>query len=215
MTADYSVYLVTDRRYARLGRFDEIIESALRGGVSAVQLREKELSGKEFWQSAMEVKGICRQYKVPLIINDRLDIALAVDADGLHLGQSDIPLEIARKVLGTEKIIGISVSNIEQTREALKHAPDYLGVGTVYPTPTKTDTEPPLGLTGLREIRRITALPIVAIGGIKLDNCESIVDAGADGLAVVSGIMAADEPESAARQFRDKLKQAREKKRRE
>ena len=196
---DYSLYLVTDRGLSR-GRSNlEIIEAAVSGGVTCVQLREKDCSTREFIDQALAIKHFLKGRQVPLIINDRLDVALAVAADGIHLGQSDMPLETARKIAGPSMLIGISAESVRDALEAEAGGADYLGVSPVYATPTKTDTAPPLGLEGLREIRQRVKIPLVGIGGLNSANAAEAIRHGADGIAVVSAIVSADDPEKAAR----------------
>ncbi|HBG88058.1 MAG TPA: thiamine phosphate synthase, partial [Marinilabiliaceae bacterium] len=203
---DLSLYLVTDRRLA-LGRpLEEVVEEAVKGGVSMVQLREKDCSSLEFYKLALSLKRCLQAYKVPLIINDRLDIALACDAEGLHLGHSDLPPTIARKVFGKNKIIGISVESIEDALEANTLDVDYIGISPVFSTSTKTDTAAAIGLNGVREITRVSKHPSVGIGGINLQNAEAIIQAGAGGIAVVSALMSAKDPYAAAEQLIKKVK---------
>ncbi|WP_027364896.1 thiamine phosphate synthase [Desulfotruncus alcoholivorax] len=194
MKCDYSLYLVTDR--AVLGSRDlcQAVEDALRGGVTLVQLREKETSSRDFYQIALALKDLTVKYQVPLIINDRLDIALAVDAGGIHIGQEDLPLQVARRILGPEKIIGYSVSNIEEAVYGEKYGADYLGAGPVYHTTTKVVTIQPLGAEGLRDIKKSVSIPVVGIGGINLDNVKEVKKSGADGVAIVSGILGSPDP---------------------
>lgn len=200
-TFDLSLYLVTDRSLS-LGRpLDYIVDEAIKGGVTMVQLREKACSSKEFYELAIRLKSSLRHHNIPLIINDRLDIALACDADGLHIGQDDIPYPIARQILGTNKIIGLSVENVQDAIEANKFDVDYIGISPVFGTPTKTDTAQPLGLNGVREITQISKHPSVGIGGINMSNAQDIIRAGADGISVVSAIMSANEPKLAALQL--------------
>lgn len=198
---DLSLYLVTDRSLS-LGRpLDYVVDEAIKGGVTMVQLREKTCSSKEFYELAIRLKSYLRHHNIPLIINDRLDIALACDADGLHIGQDDIPYPIARQILGTNKIIGLSVENVQDAIEANKFDVDYIGISPVFGTPTKTDTAQPLGLNGVREITQISKHPSVGIGGINMSNAQDIIRAGADGISVVSAIMSANEPKLAALQL--------------
>lgn len=198
---DLSLYLVTDRSLS-LGRpLDYIVDEAIKGGVTMVQLREKACSSKEFYELAIRLKSCLRHHNIPLIINDRLDIALACDADGLHIGQDDIPYPIARQILGTNKIIGLSVENVQDAIEANKFDVDYIGISPVFGTPTKTDTAQPLGLNGIREITQISKHPSVGIGGINMSNALDIIRAGADGISVVSAIMSANKPKLAALQL--------------
>ncbi len=198
---DLSLYLVTDRSLS-LGRpLEYVVEEAVKGGVSMVQLREKSCSSKEFYRQAIAIKACLKPYGIPLIINDRLDIVLACEADGLHIGQSDLPYEVARKILGKDKIIGLSVENIQDALEANKLDVDYIGISPVFGTPTKTDTAKELGLTGVREISLISKHPSVGIGGINSSNAREIIQAGADGISVVSAIMSASDPRLAASQL--------------
>lgn len=195
---DLSLYLVTDRSLALSRPLVQVVEDAIRGGVTMVQLREKNCSSKEFYEQALLLKNCLKPHNIPLIINDRLDIALACDADGLHIGQDDIPYSIARRILGENKIIGLSVENIEDTIEANKLDVDYIGISPVFGTPTKTDTAQALGLDGVRKITQISNHPSVGIGGINNTNTKDIINAGADGISVVSAIMSAKNPELAA-----------------
>lgn len=199
---DLSLYLVTDRSLS-LGRpLVEVVEEAVRGGVTMVQLREKDASTIEFYNLAMQLKGCLHHYNIPLIINDRLDIALACDAEGLHIGQSDMPYAMARKLLGKDKIIGLSVENVQDAIEANSLDVDYIGISPVFSTPTKTDTAVALGLEGVREIMDISHHPGVGIGGINLTNAADIIKAGANGISFVSAIMSAENPEESARQLK-------------
>ncbi len=200
---DYSLYLVTDRGLSRGRTTLDIVKAAVRGGVTCVQLREKECSTLEFVQQALTIKAFLSSPGIPLIINDRLDVAQAVKADGVHLGQTDMPLDRAKAIVGDTMIIGISAESLEDAVEAEKGGADYLGVSPIYATPTKTDTAPPLGLEGLRQIRQTVNIPLVGIGGLNSDNSADAIRSGADGVAVVSAIVAADDPETAA----GKLKQ--------
>ena len=200
---DYSLYLVTNRGLARGRSTLEIVSAAVQGGVTVVQLREKDCSTRDFIEQALTIKEFLKDRGVPMIINDRLDVAQAVKADGVHLGQSDMPLAMAKKILGDSMIIGISAESLQDAVEAEKGGADYLGVSPIYATPTKTDTAPPLGLASLREIRKAVRLPLVGIGGLNRDNAAEVIRSGADGVAVVSAIVAADDPQTAA----DALKQ--------
>jgi thiamine-phosphate pyrophosphorylase len=202
---DYSLYLVTDRDLSRGRATLEIVRAAVTGGVSCVQLREKNCSTAEFIREALEIRDFLRSRGIPLIINDRLDVALAVAADGVHLGQTDMPYQMARDIAGADFLIGISAESLEDAIEAAGQGADYLGVSPIYETPTKTDTAPALGLSGLRAIRKAVDIPLVGIGGLKRDNAASVIAGGADGVAVVSAIVSADDPQSAARQLRDEI----------
>lgn len=202
---DLSLYLVTDRLLS-LGRDMEwIVEESVKGGVTMVQLREKDCSTREFIGLAIRLKQKLAPYNVPLIINDRMDVALAADADGLHIGQSDMPYEMARKLLGKEKIIGLSVENFEQALEANAMDVDYIGISPVFSTATKTDTSQPFGIEGLQKVMGVTKHAAVAIGGINLNNAKEIIQSGANGLAVVSAICSADNPRESALRLKKEI----------
>ena len=210
---DYSLYLVTDRALS-LGRSTvEVVRAAIRGGVSCVQLREKGCSTREFMDEARLLKALLVGTGVPLFINDRLDVALAVGADGVHLGQNDLAIADARRLVGNRMIIGISAESVADAIRAEAEGADYIGASPVFTTPTKTDTAPPLGLDGLRAIRRAVRLPLVAIGGIDADNAAQVLRAGADGLAVVSAIVSAPCPRTAAAALRQQIAFTREEER--
>jgi thiamine-phosphate pyrophosphorylase len=192
------LYLVTDESLCRSRPLTEVVAQAIQGGVTCVQLREKNLPTRDFVARAMAFKALLAPLHIPLVINDRLDVALACEADGVHLGQSDMPVQTARTLLPAHMFIGWSVETAQDVERASNLPVDYLGVSPVFATPTKTDTYTPWGLDGLRQIRTKTALPLVAIGGIHAGNAADVVKAGADGLAVVSAICAADSPAHAA-----------------
>ncbi|WP_029903422.1 thiamine phosphate synthase [Prevotella sp. 10(H)] len=200
---DLNLYLVTDRSLSLNRPLELVIEEAVKGGVTMVQLREKEASTLEFYNLAVRLKEILKPNNVPLIINNRLDIALACDAEGLHIGQSDMPYNIARKILGKDKIIGLSVESIEDAVKANKLDVDYIGISPVFGTKTKTDTAPAIGLEGIKEITKISVHPSVGIGGINLSNAKDIIQAGADGISVVSAIMSAENPQESACQLKE------------
>jgi len=203
LSFDLSLYLVTDRSLS-LGRpLETVVEEAVKGGVTMVQLREKDASTQDFYNMAMRLKSILKPCNVPLIINDRLDIALACDAEGLHIGQKDMPYTVARKLLGKDKIIGLSVESVEDAIEANNLDVDYIGISPVFSTLTKTDTATALGLEGIREITRISGHPGVGIGGINQTNAQDIIQAGANGISVVSAIMSAPDPRQSARQLKE------------
>ncbi|MDR2955683.1 MAG: thiamine phosphate synthase [Prevotella sp.] len=198
-----SLYLVTDQSLSLDRPLKSVIEAAVRGGVSMVQLREKNASTREFYDLAMKVKAYIKPYNVPLIINDRLDVALACNAEGIHLGQNDIPYDIARKLLGKDKIIGLSVESVMDAERANNLDVDYIAISPVFDTPTKTDTSKALGLGGVKDILKITRHRCVAIGGISKENAADIISAGAEGIAVVSAIMSSENPQDSARQLRN------------
>lgn len=196
------LYLVTDRSLSRGRDIRWIVEEAVRGGATMVQLREKECSTREFIELATALKPALSKAGVPLIINDRVDVALAVGADGLHIGQSDMPYPIARKLLGYDRIIGLSVENMQQVGEANKLDVDYIGISPVFSTATKIDTAAPFGLEGLAKAVKLSSHPAVGIGGINLDTAAGVISAGADGIAVVSAIVGAESPFDAAAMLR-------------
>lgn len=193
--------LVTDRGLARGRPLTQIVDAAVRGGVTMVQLREKAATTRAFLEEARALKSLLAPLGVPLIINDRLDIAMAVDADGVHVGQTDLPVEVTRRILGPSKIVGLSISNASQLLRTETAGADYLGIGPIYQQQTKEDADPPLGVEGFRRLRELTQKPLLVIGGLNPDNWAPFLAAGADGIAVVSAIVAADEPGAAARQF--------------
>ena len=194
---DYRLYLVTDRELVGTKEFYESIERAIAGGVTFLQLREKSLSSRDFYHAALELKSLAARYNITFVINDRLDIALAVDADGLHIGQNDLPVEAARKLLGPDKIIGVSAANCEEALAAERGGADYLGVGAVFPTGTKADARK-VSLEKLADIKRKVKIPVVAIGGINEKNAASVMSSGVDGICVVSAILAKEDTKKAA-----------------
>ncbi len=202
---DYSLYLVTDRDLSKGRSLQDVIKAAVKGGVTIVQLREKECSTREFLEIAQDVSNFLKPLNIPLIINDRIDIALAVKADGLHIGQSDMPYELARKLMGPDAIIGLSVESVQDALDAEKLDVDYLGLSPIYSTPTKTDIYHELGLDGIRDIRKISRHPLVAIGGINKANTAEIIASGSDGIAVVSAICSADDPAVAAQDLLEQI----------
>jgi thiamine-phosphate pyrophosphorylase len=203
---DLSLYLVTDRSLSKGRDIEWIVEESVEGGVTMVQLREKDCSTREFIELAIRLKQKLKTYHVPLIINDRLDVVLASDADGLHIGQNDMPYAIARQLLGNKKIIGLSVENMEQARQANLLDVDYIGISPVFDTTTKTDIATPFGLEGIQKVMSFTKHSAVAIGGIHLLNAADVMRSGANGVAVVSAICSAANPQQAARQLKEQIK---------
>ena len=199
----FRLCLVTDRDLARGRNLVEVVSAALRGGVSMVQLREKSATTRAFLEEARALKTLLQGTGVPLIVNDRVDIALAVEADGVHVGQTDMPVETVRALLGPGKLVGLSITREDQIGRADARAADYLGVGPIHPQQTKADASTPLGIGGFARLRRLTRKPVLAIGGVKPQDAAILTEEGADGFAVVSAIMAADDPETAARAFAD------------
>ncbi len=194
----YQLCLVTDSALANGRALAGIVAAAVKGGVTLVQLREKTASTRTFIEQARVLKRLLAPLRVPLLINDRIDVALAAGADGTHVGQQDMPVALARQLLGPVAIIGLSITELDQVRDRDVELADYLGVGPIFAQSTKLDATPPLGLDGLAEIRRATGKPILAIGGVSAANANAVRSAGADGIAVVSAIMGADDPRAAA-----------------
>ena len=205
MKEKFKLYLVTDRDLS-LGRpLEEIVSEAVAGGVTMVQLREKDAATGEFVELGRRLMSLLKPLGVPLIINDRVDVALAIDADGVHIGQSDMSYADARRLLGPDKIIGLSVENFEDLEAANKLDVDYIGISPVYGTPTKTDTAEPFGLEGLRKAVEMSVHPTVAIGGMNVATVGEVIAAGADGVAVVSAICSAPSPRAAAAELVSKM----------
>ncbi|HNT57228.1 MAG TPA: thiamine phosphate synthase [Syntrophales bacterium] len=193
------LYLVTDRDLCGGRPLEEVVLASVRGGAACVQIREKTLSTRAFIEEALRIKELLAPFRVPLVINDRVDVALAVKADGVHVGQDDMPYETARRLLGPAALIGLSVETWEDVERAQALDVNYLGVSPVFETPTKTDTRGSWGLEGLAKIRAFSRHPLVAIGGLNLSNAEAAVRAGADAVAVVSAVCAAPDPFAASR----------------
>jgi thiamine-phosphate pyrophosphorylase len=195
---DYSLYLVTDRALS-LGRSNlEVIEAAVSGGVTVVQLREKEASTQEFYQEGLRIKDYLKAAYIPLIINDRIDIALALDADGVHLGQEDMPVDVARKILGPHKIIGASAFTTEEAVAAESMGADYLGLSPIFATETKPELVEEIGIKKISSLKRAVKIPVVGIGSMNQTNAYEAVRAGLDGVAVVSAICSQEDPRAAA-----------------
>ena len=196
----YPLYLVTDEKACKGKDFYESVEASIRGGAKIVQLREKNMDTRDFFKRALKLKEICHKHGVDFVINDRLDIAIAVDADGVHLGQSDMPIEKAKEILGHKKIIGISAKNMEEALEAQKYGADYIGVGAIFATDTKKDS----GLIDLETLKDMTDqinIPVLAIGGIGLGKLGYLKDTGIDGICVISDILGSDDPEKRTRKL--------------
>lgn len=205
---DYSLYLVTDRGLS-LGRTHlEVIKEAVAGGVTMVQLREKELESGEFYREAVQIREFLRSRGCPLIINDRVDIALAVDADGVHVGQEDLPLTVVRKMLGPGKIVGVSVFTPEEAREAEAQGADYLGLSPIFMTATKPELVRQIGFEGIAPIRQAVKLPLVGIGSMNETNAFEVVRRGLDGVAVVSAICSRPDVRAAAALIRAEVDRA-------
>ncbi len=202
------VYLVTDRTLCGNKSLEDVVLQALQGGVMCVQLREKDVSTRFFVEEARKIKALTAQFRAPLIINDRLDVALAGEADGVHIGQEDMPYAEARNLMGPQAIIGLSVETWDDVVQAEELDVDYLGVSPIFETPTKTYTKGRWGLEGLARIKAYSRHPLVAIGGLNASNAADAVMAGADGIAVVSAICAAPDPLLASRELHDIIQAA-------
>ena len=202
MNFDYTLYLVTDRQLMSCDSMTEAVEQAILGGCTMIQLREKELSSLEFYNQAVAVKQVTDKYHIPLIINDRIDIAMAVQATGVHIGQHDLPAAAVRKVIGENMLLGVSASSIAEAIQAQQDGADYLGVGAMFPTGTKTDADS-VSMEELQKIRTAVSLPIVVIGGISKGNAGRFKPMGIDGLAVVSAIIAQSDIKAAAAELKD------------
>ena len=202
MNFDYTLYLVTDRQLMSCDSLTEAVEQAILGGCTMIQLREKELPSLEFYNQAVAVKQVTERYHIPLIINDRIDIAMAVQATGVHIGQHDLPAAAVRKVIGENMLLGVSASSIAEAIQAQQDGADYLGVGAMFPTGTKTDAES-VSMEELQKIRTVVSLPIVVIGGINKGNAGRFKPMGIDGLAVVSAIIAQSDIKAAAAELKD------------
>ncbi len=201
---DWDVYLVTQGSLSKDRDTREIVRAAINGGVGVVQLREKEMSARGRYELGRDLREMTRKAGVPLIVNDRIDIAQAIDADGVHLGDEDVPVEVARELLGTDAIIGRSVSFREGAREAQRAGADYLGVGAIYATGSKDDIddeEYAIGLDRLESIVEAVDIPVVGIGGVDASNADDVAAAGADGVAVITAITGAGDPEAATREL--------------
>ena len=202
MNFDYTLYLVTDRQLMSCDSLTEAVEQAILGGCTMIHLREKELPSLEFYNQAVAVKQVTDKYHIPLIINDRIDIAMAVQATGVHIGQHDLPAAAVRKVIGENMLLGVSASSIAEAIQAQQDGADYLGVGAMFPTGTKTDADS-VSMEELQKIRTAVSLPIVVIGGINKGNAGRFKPMGIDGLAVVSAIIAQSDIKAAAAELKD------------
>ncbi|MGL4106420.1 thiamine phosphate synthase [Clostridium sp. LP20] len=196
-SVDYTLYLVTDTDLLKGKSLIETVEEAIKGGVTLVQLREKDVTSLEFYNIAKEVKKVTDKYNVPLIINDRLDIALAIDAEGLHIGQSDLPCKVAREILPKGKILGVSAHTLEEALKAQEEGADYVGCGAMFSTSTKKDASN-VSFESLKKIKDSLEIPVVAIGGINENNISKLSGTGIDGVAIVSAIIGKESSREAA-----------------
>ncbi|HVI87241.1 MAG TPA: thiamine phosphate synthase [Dongiaceae bacterium] len=206
---DLSLYFVTDRALCGPRGLIATVRAALQGGITALQYRAKHATLREALAEASILAAMAHEYGVPFIINDRLDLALATEADGLHVGQSDMPVALVRRLLGPDKILGLSITHQRDIDDMEAEMIDYVGLGPVFATATKADAPAPLGLDQFRRLRAAIDLPVVAIGGIDAAQAGEVIAAGADGIAVVSAICTADDPQAASRNLLDRIEQAR------
>jgi len=198
MAVDFRVYLITDRRQAPGGDILQAVAGSLEGGIRAVQLREKDLTGKELFRLAERMRDLTASYGARLLVNDRVDVVLAVGADGVHLGVSSMPASVARRVLGEGALVGCSTHNARELSEAATQGADFATFGPVYSTPSKAAYGPPVGLPALAEACRRTAIPVFALGGVSAKNAGEVLGAGAFGIALISYVLAAADPRGAA-----------------
>lgn len=205
---DYSVYVLTNKKLAGESRIVDVVKAAIEGGATVIQYREKEAATGEMIEQARAILAVTKAAGIPLIINDRVDVALAIDADGVHVGQSDMPANLARKLIGPDKILGVSARTPEQVTSAIAGGADYLGTGDIFGTTTKKDTVV-IGLDKFRALVALSTIPVVGIGGVNKDNAGSVIAAGADGVAVISAVFGKDNPKKAARELSDAVKKAR------
>lgn len=205
----WSLYAILDKEYVKERSLTRLAEEAIAGGAGILQLRNKISASDEFYADALEIKEVTQHFNIPLIINDRLDIALAAKADGVHLGQDDLPFAEARKLLGKQMILGVSVHNFNEFEIALKGKPDYWGVGTIYPSLSKTELQS-ASIKIVEQLRPKTTLPLIAIGGITVENLEPVIQAGADGVAVISDLFGRQNVCSRAQEFVKEVKQVKD-----
>ncbi|MEA3375167.1 MAG: thiamine phosphate synthase [Chloroflexota bacterium] len=199
---DWSLYVITDRGAAGGRPLTDVVRAVLAGGATVIQLREKHAGAREIIEVGQALHRITREASIPLIVNDRVDIALALEAEGVHVGQDDMPAALARDLMGPDRILGVSAGTVEEALQAEGDGADYLGVGDIYGTPTKPDAGVPIGIQRLRGIAEAVSIPVVGIGGINADNATAVIEAGAAGVAVISAVVGATDPEAAARQLR-------------
>lgn len=209
---DWSVYLVTDPRLPTERSLVEIVEASIRGGVNVIQFRDKQVGTRNMVETAKTLCDLCHRMGAYFLVNDRVDVALAVDADGVHVGQDDMPIGIARRLLGPDKLIGITVHNVDEMKKAEMEGADYLSIAPVFATPTKPDHQNPLGLEGVKALAVHANKPLVAIGGINRSNAAAVIHSGAAGVCVVSAIISAVDPELATRELYEQVKAALENK---
>ncbi|OEG62793.1 thiamine-phosphate diphosphorylase [Halanaerobium congolense] len=212
---NWDLYLITEESLSAGRKTIEVVKEAAAAGVDVIQLREKNLSLREKFKLGQQIKKICSRYQITLIVNDRLDLALALDADGVHLGQSDLPLRSARKILGPNKIIGLSACRDQEITQAEADGADYLGVGAIFKTKSKqlNSDKNGIGLQRLAEIKKRTDLPLIAIGGLNKSNAPQVIKSGADCISVITALTKAEKIENETREFKQIIKKAKSKRR--
>lgn len=209
-TPDYSLYLATDTDLCHPRDLCQCVEEAIAAGVTLVQLREKKYSAQYTYELGKKLLNITQHYGVPLIINDRIDLMLALNADGVHLGRTDLPLDVGRKLIGNNKIMGYSVNTLPHLEHAISHGTDYVGIGPIFPTQTKTDTADAIGLNGITKLTSQSPIPCVAIGSVNATNCTDIIKAGAHGICVISAILTASNIAEQTQRLRQLIREARQ-----
>ena len=202
--ARVNLYLIADKKICGARRIEDVVIQAIEGGAQMIQYRDKESSDREFLEVAFVLQNICETRKILFIINDRVDVAAFLKADGVHLGQDDLPPRIARKILGQSKIIGVSAENIEQAKEAEKHGADYVGIGPIFDTLTK-EIEKPVGLEIIKQAKKYLKIPFFPIGGINLERLDQIIEAGSKRIAVGSAVLSANDVKTATRNLLEKI----------
>ena len=209
MHGDWSLYVITDAAVIGNRPLPHVVEAAMRGGAGVLQYREKKKPTRRMVQEAAALAALCRRYRAVFIVNDRIDVALAVEADGVHLGQDDMPVDVARRLLGPRRLIGVTVHNLEEIEEAQRSGADYISLAPVFATPTKPDHQTPMGVDGLKRLMEAVRCPAVAIGGINAQNVADVIRTGVVGVCVVSAVLGQDDPEEAARTLRRLMDEAR------
>ncbi len=206
---DWILYVITDRQLSNGRSHLEVARAAIVGGASVIQLRDKEATTRQLVEMGGKLRALTREKGVTFMVNDRVDVALAVDADGVHVGQDDMPVPLARRLMGPGKIVGASAATSSEARKAEAEGADYVAASPVFSTPTKPDAPPPTGLEGLRAIVEAVSLPVIAIGGINPENAGAVIQAGAAGVAVISAVVSAPDIAAAARRLRERVELAR------
>ncbi len=201
----YDLYVITDRRLSNGLSHAEVAKRVVQGGADIVQLRDKDLSDREYYRVAMEMRSVTRGTQTAFIVNDRIDVALASQADGVHLGQDDLPVEVARRLAPGDFVIGVSVSSVEEAVSAQASGADYVALGPIFETSTKSDAGPAVGLQLLREIREAVTIPLIGIGGISLENVHEVIASGADGVAVVSAVVGQTDIVTSVKRFKERI----------